>query len=281
MLAGCSTPHLREQAISVGHSAGSIYTSQVLENLYNTAEENDAIPSLFSFSKGSIQTSNTISPTVNIPIGDTRTQTLVAGNLGVSQLVGNAQGISIGASEVWQQSWDISPEKNPLVLWTLNLVYNYVLGDINDADSRLNAITPQQRKSEQPRAPKPPSLQTCSITLTSAKCQSENKLPPSIPSDDTKALIKSIFDRCARCFRRKDVGTKCLEPKEVMTQNDSGKATGTDQWVCLGIYSSLDERIVGHEMMISESAYREHVLLDLVVLSLQVQFEASKGSSSS
>jgi hypothetical protein len=62
----------------------SFYSSQVLENLCNLAYDRNTMPSHFLFSKGTIHTSDSITPGVTIPLGNQVTRTVAVG--GVSQV---------------------------------------------------------------------------------------------------------------------------------------------------------------------------------------------------
>jgi len=126
-LAGCSVPHLQGETVNVGSSVGSIYTSQVLENLYDIAQDSNAIPSEFAISQGSIQTSNTITPGVSIPLGNTVTRTVASG--GITQVVAPYNGLSLQGSEGWTQSWQISPQEDAQVLRSLHFIYGYVVAN--------------------------------------------------------------------------------------------------------------------------------------------------------
>ncbi len=283
-LAGCSTPHLKDQTVSVGRSIGAIYTSQVLENLYSRADEPNAIPSHFSFAKGNIHTTNTVTPTATIPIGDQAHQTIVNGALGVTELVGGTPGVSLAVAEGWDQYWDITPEKDPAVLRTLNFVYKCTFGYINDCDK-----TVQQRLLEPPAPPQTTEAGStsvaCKATYTAVDCSSNQTVPPdakpvsTVPTKSDLAQMATIFRICAPCFRVRQPNEQCIQPKDVK----KGRAVyDSHNWVCLGEYNSVTERILGHEMVISENAYTNDALLDLVILSLQLQSEkaaAAKGTA--
>src|SRR4051794_20667177 len=61
-LGGCSTTQLKDQTVGVGRTIGSIYTSQVLENLHSMIQNKNAVPSHFSMKSGSIYTGNAVKP---------------------------------------------------------------------------------------------------------------------------------------------------------------------------------------------------------------------------
>jgi hypothetical protein len=125
VVAGCSMTQLRERTVDVGQSVGSIYTSQVLENLYSLAYDRVTIPSLFVVSKGIIHTSDSITPSVSFPLGNQVTRTVASG--GITQVVGTYNGIGLQGTETVEQSWEITPQNNALALDRLRAVYLYVL----------------------------------------------------------------------------------------------------------------------------------------------------------
>jgi hypothetical protein len=120
-LAGCSVQQLQDNTVSIGSSLGSLYRSQVLENINAFYNDPNATPSIFSISKGMIKTSNSVTPGVTIPLGNQSTRIVAVG--GVSQTVSSFNGISLQAAEAWEQSWEITPEKDPAVLQIVRAVY--------------------------------------------------------------------------------------------------------------------------------------------------------------
>jgi hypothetical protein len=236
VLTGCGMTQLQGRTIEIGGSVGSIYTSQVLANLHRLAEDRQVVPSLFVVMKGNIHTVNSITPGVSIPLGNQVTRTVAVG--GVSQIVGSYNAFTLQGQEVWDQSWDIEPKQNTVALRQLRALYLYVLGRL------------------------------CGPSVTNEKCrkQVEQDLRP----DANDPLVTAILDECQRasdrsaCFRVRPKGEDCVQP--------SASYFGDQQWVCLGKYQDIQEKLTfDHEMIISGTAFQRDVLFNLVLYSLKVQ----------
>jgi hypothetical protein len=241
-LTGCSIPHLQDNTIDVGASIGSIYTQQVLENLYRTAHDPHLTPSHFAFSKGTIQTSNSVTPGVSIPIGNQVKRGFSSGVFGVTEIDGPTKGITLQESEGWQQSWEINPENNPADLRGLRTIYQYVLGQTGSVEALR--------------------------IINSLWLQSPPDHPPALGHEETITIAKRIIDNCGSgsggCFWIK-VAEECKEPPFWV------KSATNANWICLGKYTSLYNKTLGREMMMQTSAFNADVLFDLVALSLQLQ----------
>jgi hypothetical protein len=90
-LTSCS---LQDNTIDIGGRVGSIYTSQVLENLYSLFDDQSAMPSQFSISKGTIGNSASVTPGLTVPLGNQVTRIGVGG---VSQVVGSYNPLGLQA----------------------------------------------------------------------------------------------------------------------------------------------------------------------------------------
>lgn len=232
VLTGCSMTQLQERTIDIGHSVGAIYTSQVLENLHSLLEDRNAMPSHFSIKDGSINTSESIKPSITIPLGNAVTRTAAAG--GVSQVVGSYNSVSLDYGASWTQSWNIEPEKDPVALQRLRFLYLFVLG----------------------RQP---------VNGTTARDLFDREMAEVM---HVSQLAESIIGRCSSpqatmpCFRVRQHNDGCVQPAK---STESGR-----DWICLGKYQSIREKMTNKsEMMISGEAYWRNVLFDLVRMSLR------------
>ena len=67
-LAGCAGTQLKYNTLDIASTVTAIHTNQVLENLSRFIDEPYALPSQVDITSGTIQTSNSITPTVTSPL---------------------------------------------------------------------------------------------------------------------------------------------------------------------------------------------------------------------
>ena len=252
-LTGCAITQLQGRTVDIGASVGSLYTSQVLENIHRFAEDREVVPSLFVITKGTIHTLNSITPGVAIPLGNQVTRTVAVG--GVSQIVGSYNGLTLQGQESWDQGWDIVPKQDTVALRRLRALYLYVLGRLCEKSATNKACWEQVTQDLGPDAKDP------FVGLMLQECQRAG-------------------DGERGCFRLRIKGKpECVRP--------SVSDFRVQQWVCLGIYQDIREKLTfDHEMTIWGPAFQRDVLFNLVLYSLKVQSQdndkpaASKQGSS-
>jgi hypothetical protein len=254
LLGGCSVPHLKENTIDIGGSAGSIYTVQVINSLQSLSDDPNTIPPLFYISAGSVKTQSSVTPGVNLPLGNTVTRTVVTD--GVSQIVTPFRAFTLAGTEEWDQSWNIAPAKSARSLGLLRDVYNYVLGHSGVTGpglvAKFNPPPPKVPAAQSPPSALPPAAPT----------------PASDPFADVRPLVQKVTQMCpsSGCFLADSSGACPKSP---------------DGRVCLDKYQTTYERLTQpHQMTITQSAYDAGVLGDLVLISLQLlqTDNASSGS---
>jgi hypothetical protein len=241
LLTGCSITKLDGNTVDVGTSVGAIYTNQVLENLILLDGDPDAIPSHFSFEKGSIQTTNTITPGLNIPYGNQVTRT-VNTTAPSTVIQAPSDGISLQVMQGWTQSWDIKPVMDPTVMRDLRRVYLTALGKCKLFRDPLWS------------ACKKPEWRNRTLTmleLLEGECTGEDQ--PCFMS-----LATSICNRMPV--------SRSNNAPDRFVMDDMGH-----KWFCLGNYQTTYNKIVrGRELAISERGYTNHVLPELVLYAIEM-----------
>lgn len=130
-LAGCSTQQLRTTHLEVTSTISDLYTQQALLNLGRTVGDPWYIPSQTSLVTGQVQTSNSLTPTVAVPVARQLTDGLsIAANGDRTLSSGTLRTpstLSMAASQLWQQNWATSPIVNAQKLTHLRALYRRLL----------------------------------------------------------------------------------------------------------------------------------------------------------
>jgi hypothetical protein len=123
-LASCASLQLNYNTLDVSSSVADLYTRQVLVNLSRFIDEPEALPSQADLSAGTIQTSNSVTPSLTAPLS----KTLTWNGSGALTTQGiNNTGLSISAADGWQQNWNVSPLSDANTLRNLRAVYRYAV----------------------------------------------------------------------------------------------------------------------------------------------------------
>jgi hypothetical protein len=130
-LTGCASTQLNYNTADIAASVDSVYLNQTLSNLSKTIENNFALPSQVDLAAGQVQTSNSITPSANFPLAESVTRN---GLHALSQTVWPNAGMTVAASDGWQQNWTIQPVIDGDDLRNLRALYRYVV--VEDADIR-------------------------------------------------------------------------------------------------------------------------------------------------
>jgi hypothetical protein len=123
-LTGCASAQLNYNTLDIAESVGSLYVRQALINLSRTIDNPTSIPSQIEIAAGSVQTSNSITPSINEPLTKAITS---SGTGAVTSTVLAGSALNIGASNGWQQNWTISPITDGDNLRNLRALYRYVV----------------------------------------------------------------------------------------------------------------------------------------------------------
>ena len=122
-LGGCSMFRLTENTVDVSGTIDVIYTRQALSNLSKFIDQPNAIPSQVDLTAGTVQTSNSITPSVSGPLSNATTKN----STGLVQTVRAAVNLNVNASDAWQQNWNVAPVTDANTLRNLRLLYRYVI----------------------------------------------------------------------------------------------------------------------------------------------------------
>lgn len=153
-LAACASTQLNYNVKDLASSAIDLITGQVLDNLGRYAADPNALPSQVAIPSGSATTTNTITPSFNLPIG--AQSTAVLANSAVAPLFfassrthvhpnGTA---AVSASDQWNQNWALSPLSDPDQLRRLQALYRFGVGATDGR--RLMCEYPIQQKAADP-----------------------------------------------------------------------------------------------------------------------------------
>lgn len=121
----CASKQLTTNTLNIANSVEALYTHQALANLSKYIEEPFALPSQVDIAAGTIQTSNSVSPTISFPLSPSFTQAVAALTTKTATIAG--AGLGIGASDAWQQNWNVAPITDANALRNLRALYRSVL----------------------------------------------------------------------------------------------------------------------------------------------------------
>jgi hypothetical protein len=130
-LAGCASTQLNYNTLDIAENVESVYVRQALINLSRTIDDQTTVPSQIEIAAGTAQTSNSVTPSLTAPFSHAVTRA-ASGAVTSTALAGG--GLSLGASDAWQQSWTISPVTDGDNLRNLRALYRYVV--VEGADLR-------------------------------------------------------------------------------------------------------------------------------------------------
>lgn len=124
-LAGCASRQLNYNTLDIASAVESLYTKQVLENLSKFIDEPFATPSQLDFAAGTVQTSNSVTPTITFPLSTSVATAVGSATTKTTTIAGSSLGI--GASDSWQQNWTVTPISDANTLRNLRALYRYVI----------------------------------------------------------------------------------------------------------------------------------------------------------
>ena len=130
LLFGCASAQLNYNTLDIASSVDSLYTRQALDNLSKYIDNPEGIPSQMDILQGTVQTSNSITPSLSAPLSQAITSTgsraaATFTTTHTSVLAG--AGASLGASDNWQQNWNVVPLSDANTLRNLRALYRYVI----------------------------------------------------------------------------------------------------------------------------------------------------------
>jgi hypothetical protein len=144
LVSGCASTQLNHNTLDLASSTDDLLSTQILHNFANFIDSRAALPAQLSISSGTATTTNTVTPSVSLPI----TQTLATTNtLAVTaaaatsstltgQRVGSVSPITsnLSASNVAAQNWAYSPITDPYRMHRLAALYRLAVDWSADDD---------------------------------------------------------------------------------------------------------------------------------------------------
>ncbi|CAN5210187.1 hypothetical protein BH10PSE6_BH10PSE6_11450 [soil metagenome] len=134
----CAGAQLANNTTELAASLGSLTERQIFYNLAQSLRGRNFFPSLVVLSAGLAQTTNTISPSVSLPLGPALVQaagtTFAAATTSTAgaTVTYGAPGLTLGASNVAQQNWQLDPVQDAGQLRRMRALYNFATGAIDE-----------------------------------------------------------------------------------------------------------------------------------------------------
>lgn len=124
LLCGCVSGQLNFNTVDISSSLADLYTRQVLSNFSAYIDNPQVLPSMADLSAGTIQTSNTVTPSITGPFSHAITR----GPTGaITSTMLSGASVSASASDSWQQNWNVVPVTDANTLRNLRGIYRYAL----------------------------------------------------------------------------------------------------------------------------------------------------------
>lgn len=102
-----------------------VYLEQVLDNFGRFISNHYAVPSQVDMLAGTVQTSNTITPSITIPLSNMVASTI--GTMTSNTHTFSGKSLSVMAGNTGQQNWNITTISDALALRNLRALYRYVI----------------------------------------------------------------------------------------------------------------------------------------------------------
>jgi hypothetical protein len=153
ILFGCASAQLNYNTIDLASSSSRLITSQVLYNLAQFRSSPFAIPAQVSIPSGSATTTNSVTPTISVPLTSSLT-TVIANSAAAPAFFSTSNthakpNGTIGGSvaDQWSQNWTVTPLDEPDQLLRLRAIYRYGAGLIDRAEFTCEYPLVQENKS--------------------------------------------------------------------------------------------------------------------------------------
>jgi len=136
LVGACAAKQLNSNTLDLAASLDSLTTKQVLYNLGRALDDDSFVPSQVSIAAGSASTTNSVSPSVSIPLTPSSSVTTTTSfsnpqSGGVSAQAGLASvGLNVAVQDLWQQGWTLDPVGDADQLRRLTALYRYAVGSI-------------------------------------------------------------------------------------------------------------------------------------------------------
>jgi hypothetical protein len=125
LLGGCASTQLNYNTQDIAASVSDVYLEQVLDNFGLFISNRYAVPSQVDMLAGTVQTSNTITPSITIPLTNMVASTIGAMISNTHTFAGKS--FSVMAGNTGQQNWNITTISDAMALRNLRALYRYVI----------------------------------------------------------------------------------------------------------------------------------------------------------
>jgi hypothetical protein len=146
LLTACASEQLNFNTLDIANSVGDVYTRQALLNLSKFIDNPHSVPSFIDLSAGTVQTSNSVTPSIGTPLS----RSLTSGPTGAltSGMVAGST-FTISATDNWQQNWNVGPVNDANILRNFQALYRNAIG-FPDANLGHEYRTPWTMKNGKP-----------------------------------------------------------------------------------------------------------------------------------
>ena len=127
---GCASTQLNYNAVEVASTIGDVYMRQTLNNLSKFIDDPYAIPSHVVIGAGTIQTINTVNPSIGFPLAGQIARTATAAPAGLTLANANTLagvGATFGATNAAQQNYNIAPLNDANTLRNQQALYRHAV----------------------------------------------------------------------------------------------------------------------------------------------------------
>jgi hypothetical protein len=132
----CASTQLNSNTEDLASSLSSLAKSQILYNLAQAVTDPEFVPSQVTISIGTAQTSNSVAPSVSVPLGPSFavTNRITNGARATTQSATAsttaAPGVSVAVTDAWNQSWTMVPANSSNQLRRLRTIYQFATGTL-------------------------------------------------------------------------------------------------------------------------------------------------------
>lgn len=130
VISGCASTQLNYNAVEISATIDSIYTRETLNNLAKFIDDPAAIPSQVMMVGGTVQTVNTVNPSVTFPLTAQLAKTATSSASGLTLVSANTTagaGAGVSGTNTAQQNYTISPLNDANTLRNQQALYRHAV----------------------------------------------------------------------------------------------------------------------------------------------------------
>ncbi len=154
---GCASTQLNYNTADLASSINSLTKRQIFFNLAQAMTDPEFVPSQVTISIGTAQTLNSITPSINLPLGNpvvtTNRVATAGGAIGQrndflsTAVTAVTPTLGVQAVDAWNQSWTMSPINSSTQLRRLRVLYQFATGTLPRRD-RLVDLTREEAERQ-------------------------------------------------------------------------------------------------------------------------------------